>query len=150
MGGETNTFFNTLSFNICLCLSLFLPIFFIFCGKQGWSEKEKVLVTQLCLNLCDPMDCSSPNSFVHGILQARILEWVAIPFSRGSSRPRDWSQVSCTAGRFFIIWATREVPKMDQMYKTCQKCKHKSHTLFKQCHLRVKSELSGKGHFLKH
>ena len=46
---------------------------------------------------------------VHGILQARILEWVAIPFSRGSLRPRDWTQVSCTAGRFFTIWATKEV-----------------------------------------
>ena len=48
-----------------------------------------VLVTQLCLTLCDPMDCSLPGSFVHGILQARILEWVAISFSRGSSQPRD-------------------------------------------------------------
>ena len=50
---------------------------------------------------CDPMDCSSPGSSVDGILQARILEWVAIPFSRGSSRPRDRSWVSCIAGRFF-------------------------------------------------
>ena len=47
---------------------------------------------------------------VHGILQARILEWVAFPFSRGSSQPRDWTQVSCIAGRFFTIWATREAP----------------------------------------
>ena len=54
------------------------------------------------------MDCSLPGSSVHGILQARILEWVAIPFSRGSSRPRDWTQVSCTVGRFFTIWATRK------------------------------------------
>ena len=46
----------------------------------------KVLVTQLCSTLCDPMDCSTPGSSVHGILQARILEWVAIPFSRGSSQ----------------------------------------------------------------
>ena len=44
---------------------------------------------QLCLTLCDPMDCSPPGSFIHGILQARILEWVAIPSSRGSSQPRD-------------------------------------------------------------
>ena len=50
---------------------------------------EEVLVTQSCLTLCDPKDCSLPNSPVHGILQARILEWVAIPFSRGSSQPRD-------------------------------------------------------------
>ena len=51
--------------------------------------KVKVLVAQLCLTLCDPMDCSPPSSSVHGILQARILEWVAIPFSRGSFQPRD-------------------------------------------------------------
>ena len=48
-----------------------------------------VLVAELCPTLCDPMDCSSPGSSVHGILQARILEWVAFPFSRGSSQPRD-------------------------------------------------------------
>ena len=54
------------------------------------------------------MDCSLPGSPVHGILQARILEWVAISFSRGSSQPRDWTQVSCIAGRCFNLWATRE------------------------------------------
>ena len=64
--------------------------------------------TQLCLTLCNPMDCSPPGSSVHGILQARILEWVAIPFSRGSFWPRDRIRVSCTAGRFFTTWATRE------------------------------------------
>ena len=53
------------------------------------------------------MDCSPPGSLVHGILQARILEWVAIPFSRGSSWPRDQTQVSNIASRFFIIWPTR-------------------------------------------
>ena len=51
--------------------------------------KVKVLVTQLCPALCSPMDCNSPGSSVHGILQTRILEWVVIPFSRGSSQPRD-------------------------------------------------------------
>ena len=51
------------------------------------------------------MDCSPPGSSVHGILQARILEWVAIPFSGGSSWPRDWTQVSCIAGLFFTTWA---------------------------------------------
>ena len=49
------------------------------------------------------MDCSLPDSSVHGILRARILEWAAIPFFRGSSQPRDWTQVSCFAGRFFTI-----------------------------------------------
>ena len=72
----------------------------------------KVKVTQLCPTLCNPMDCSPPGSSVHGILQAKTLEWVAIPFSRGSSWPRDWTQVSCIAGRFFISWATREAPKL--------------------------------------
>ena len=53
------------------------------------------------------MNCSPPGSSVHGIFQARILEWVAIPFSRGSSQPRDQTQVSCMTGRFFTIWAAR-------------------------------------------
>ena len=67
-----------------------------------------VLVAQLCPTLCDPMDGSPQDSSVHGIFQARILEWIAISFSRVSSRPRDWNWVSCTAGRFFTIWAMRE------------------------------------------
>ena len=62
-----------------------------------------VKVAQSCLTLCDPM-----NYTVHGILQARILEWVDFLFSRGSSQPRDWIQVSLIAGRFFISWAARE------------------------------------------
>ena len=69
-------------------------------------EEVEVLVDQLCPTLCDPMDDSPPGSSVYGISQARILEWVAIPFSRGSSLPRDWTQVSCFAGRIFTIWAT--------------------------------------------
>ena len=67
-----------------------------------------VLAAQLCLTLCEPMNCSLPGSSVHGILQARTLEWIAIPFFRGSSPPRDRTQVSCIAGRFFTVWATRE------------------------------------------
>ena len=63
----------------------------------------KVKVIQLCLTLCNPMDCT-----VRGILQARILEWVAVPFSRGSSQPRDQTQVSRIEGAFFTIWDTRE------------------------------------------
>ena len=70
--------------------------------------KVKVLVAQSCPTLCNPMDCSLPRSSLHGISQARILEWVAISFSRLSSQPRDRSWVSCIAGRFFNIWATRE------------------------------------------
>ena len=60
-------------------------------------------VTQSCPTLCDPVDCSPPGSSVHGILQARILEWVAISFSKGSSQPRDRTQVFCIAGRRFIL-----------------------------------------------
>ena len=60
------------------------------------GNPKKVKVTQSCQTCCDPMDYT-----VHGILQARILEWVAFPFSRGSSQPRDQTQVSCTAGVFF-------------------------------------------------
>ena len=69
-------------------------------------------VAQLCPTLCDPMDYNLPGSSVHAILQARILEWGAIPFSRGPSQPRDQTQVSCIAGRLFAVWATRE----DQEY----------------------------------
>ena len=68
----------------------------------------KVLVAHLCLTLCDPMNCSPPGSSVHGFSQARILEWVAIPFSRGSSWHRDWTWLSCIAGGCFTFWATRE------------------------------------------
>ena len=67
-----------------------------------------VFFTQSCLTLHDPMDCSPPGSSVHGILQARILEWVAMLSSGGSFQPRDRTQVSSIAGGFFIIWATRE------------------------------------------
>ena len=59
------------------------------------------LVHESCPTLCDLMVCCQPGSSVHGILQARILEWVAFPFSRGSSQPRNQTQVSCIAGRFF-------------------------------------------------
>ena len=74
----------------------------------GKTMKVKVIVAQLCPTLSDPMNCSLPSSSVHGILQARILQWVAILFSRGSSWSRDQTQVSSTASRFFTIWATGE------------------------------------------
>ena len=75
-------------------------------GCESWTIKkvETVKVAQSCLTLCNPMDYT-----VHGVLQARILEWVAIPFSRGSSQSRDRTQLSCIAGGFFTSWATREV-----------------------------------------
>ena len=67
------------------------------------------------------MDCSLPGSSVHGILQARILEWVAMPSSRGSSQPRDQTQVPPVTGRFFTVWATKEVHKSSREEKTCYK-----------------------------
>ena len=84
-------------------LSFFLSLFFFVTSK--WSESE---VAQSCPTLCDPMACRLPGSSLHGILQARVLEWVAISFSRGSSQPRDRTQVSRIAGRRFNLWATRE------------------------------------------
>ena len=75
-----------------------------------WSEVKWSEVAQSCPTLCGPMDCSLPGSSVHGIFQARILEWVAISFSRGSSWPRDWTRVSHIVGRHFTVWATREAP----------------------------------------
>ena len=71
-----------------------------------------VLVTQSCPTLSDSVDCGPPGSPVHEILQARALELVAIPFCSGSFQPMDQTWVSCIAGRFFIIWATREAPSV--------------------------------------
>ena len=79
-----------------------------YCHKTSWWWQECVHAKSLRAWLCDPMDRGPPGSSVHRILQARILEWVAIPFSRGSSCPRDWTHVSCIASRFFTIWDTRE------------------------------------------
>ena len=77
------------------------------------SESE---VVQSCRTLCNPMDYSLPGFSVHGIFQARVLEWVAIAFSRGSSRPRDRTWVSRIVGKRFILWATREVPFFSSLY----------------------------------
>ena len=75
-------------------------------GMEKWHE---VKVAQSCPTLCVSMDC-----IVHGILQARVLEWVAFPFSRGSSQPRNQTGVSCIAGGFFTSWAIRETPGMER------------------------------------
>ena len=83
--------------------------------KSNWAWNAIELSLSVILSVshfrcvwlfCDPMDCSLLGSSVHRIPQARILEWVAIPYSRGSSWPRDWTRVSHTADRFFIVWAT--------------------------------------------
>ena len=99
-GGFLNSFIQSFCHHICKCnFSSICEV----CGHSGVMNttvrRKKVLVVQSCLILCDPMDCSPPGSSVYGILQARILEWIAIPFSRGSSQPRNQT---------FTIWATRD------------------------------------------
>ena len=74
------------------------------------------LVTKLCLTLSDPMEYSPPGSSVHGILQARILQWGAISFSRGSSRPRDWTHISCIGRQILHCWVTREAHDAEDRY----------------------------------
>ena len=87
-------------FILCVCVCV--------CARACARARTHTKSLQSCPTLCDPRYCSPPGSSVHGILQARILKWVAIPFSRGSSWPMDWTRVSCIAGRFFTIWATKE------------------------------------------
>ena len=95
--------------NICPQYNVHL---FIYCNivviysEQQYACKNVCLVAQSCPTLCDPL----PGFSVHGIFQARILEWIAISSSRGSSWPRDWIWVSCMTGRFFTIWATGKSP----------------------------------------
>ena len=79
-----------------------------------WSE---VLATWLCHTLCYPMDYSLPGSSVHGTIQTKILEWVAISFARGSSQPRDQTRVFHIAGRLFTVWATRGICKWQMKVK---------------------------------
>ena len=86
--------------------------------EMGRLKKQnvKAIIPQLCPTLWDPVDCSPPGSSIYGILQVGILEWVAIPFSKGSSQPRDWTQVSCIGGGFFTIWAPREANGKINLY----------------------------------
>ena len=88
-------------------------------GCSPWGHKESDATERLHFLLCMEVksESSLPGSSVHGIFQARVLEWVAISFSRGSPRPRDQTQVSCIAGRFFAIWATREARECIYMVK---------------------------------
>ena len=81
------------------CASLWLKVPAVL-QRLSLGLRDSVVVVQSCQTLCDAMDCSPPGSF-HGISQARILEWFAMPFSTGSSPPRDQTCVSCIAGRFF-------------------------------------------------
>ena len=80
--------------------------------SDSTPEVPEVKVTQSCLTLCDPMDCSLPGSSVHGILPGKNTGVVAIPFSKGSSQPRDRTQGSLITGRLFTIWAPRGAHSM--------------------------------------
>ena len=88
---------------------IWFPNLFLLPIKEKEKESE---VTQSCLTLCDPMDCSLPGSSVHGIFQAIVLEWIAISFSRVSSQPRARTRVSHIVDRRFTVWATREVKSL--------------------------------------
>ena len=90
--GRSSLFISLFTLHVYVRLNLKKRFFHKFCH---------CLCAQSCPALCDPMNCSPPGSSVHGILQARILEWVAISSSGGSSQPRDWTHVPCLAGRFF-------------------------------------------------
>ena len=96
----------------CLTLSDPMDCSLLQCMKVK-SESEVALS---CLTLSDHMDWSLPGSSVHGIFQARVLEWGAIAFSRESSQPRDQTRVSCISGRHFNLWATREAPNCISKY----------------------------------
>ena len=101
-------------------------------GVKRWSLWELIrsmrvvclLVTQLWPTLCEPMDCSPPGSFAHGIFQARILEWVAISFSRRSSQPRDQTWVYHLAGKLFTAWATREATRVEPSWMVSVSLSH--------------------------
>ena len=101
--------------NLPLCPTLTILHYPSFSSLKQYSEPLCLLAecihAQSCWTLWDLISCSLPSSSVHGISQARILEWVAIHFSKESSLFREGIQVSCTAGRFFTIWTTRETQR---------------------------------------
>ena len=89
----------TASYTLQVIVFLFICVVYVL---------RKCLCAQLYLTVYSPVDCSLPGLSVHGILQARILVWIAVPCSRGSSQPRNQTQVSCVAGGFFTTRATRQ------------------------------------------
>ena len=82
---------------VCIVKVMVFPV--VMYGCESWAIKKAACLCakllQLCPTLCDAMDCGPPSPSVHGILQARILEWIAMPSSRGASQPRDWTHISC-------------------------------------------------------
>ena len=113
----------SLSVSLCILFPLWLRVTFqvdlpiyetwAFSSSSSWLchilYKVESYIAQSCPTPCNPMDCSLPGSSFHGIFQAIVLEWVAIFFSRGSSRPRDQTWVSHIVDRRLTVWATREV-----------------------------------------
>ena len=108
-------------------LSLIIILLCLESGRKRWQGlflrldlTTLCLVAQLCLTLCNPTDSSPPGSPVHGVLQAKILEWVTISYSRWSSSPRDWTRVPCIVDRFLTVWATMEAYQIDSNMETAQ------------------------------
>ena len=106
--------FSQVSLQILLLPTKYSLLQLTCCTSLLWTSE----VAQSCLTLWDPMDCSLPGASIHGIFQERVMEWVAISFSRVSSRPRDWTQVSNIAGRRFTVWATKEALTVAE-FKNC-------------------------------
>ena len=105
-----------------------------------------VKIAQSCPTLCNPVDYT-----IHGILQARILEWVAFPFSRGSSQPRDWNQVSHIASRFFTSWATREAQSGHGLIHIIQKvAQPRSYSMRTEAEPWGREEIGGTACLLSH
>ena len=99
------------STSICVCAGVCVRVWVCVCGCACVHVHTPTKSVRLCLTLCDPMDCSLPGSSVHGVFQARVLEWVAMPSSRGSSQPRGQTHISlclCIAGKFFTTRVTWE------------------------------------------
>ena len=111
-------------------LPSFFFLFHFLLLAQHILEKGCVLVTQSCPTLCDPMDGRPPGYSIQGILQARILEWIVIPFFRGSFWLRDWLRVSCTIGRFSTIWSTREAPEIKKIRNPGTEDSYRSPSLY--------------------
>ena len=115
--GLSILFFSVPKYHSCQLPQWYLRLSSVF----KCQNKVKLLVDKSCPTLLELHGCdSSPGSSVHGILQAKTLEWGAISFSRGSFWPRDWTQASCTAGRSFTVWATREALKWQRLLKRCR------------------------------
>ena len=90
-----------------------------------WTYNCCCLVAHSCPTLCNPMDCSLPVYSAHGISEARILEWIAISFARGSSWLRDQNHIFCLAGGFFTTWEAQDIHKSPKIKNRCHYTKRK-------------------------